>query len=75
MLAKIIHQTVHTTKPPPNSSLTDEQLQQIFETFDAEVECAAVGIDPGLFRTMTEEEFRMDISSSELRAKGHGLSS
>ena len=29
MLAKIIHQTVHTTKPPPNSSLTDEQLQQI----------------------------------------------
>ena len=29
MLAKIIHQTVHTTKPPANSSLTDEQLQQI----------------------------------------------
>lgn len=44
-----------------------------FESFDAEVECAAVGVDAGLFRTMTEGEFRMDISSSELRAKGKGL--
>ena len=44
-----------------------------FESFDAEAECGAVGVDPGLFRTMTEGEFRMDISSSELRAKGQGL--
>lgn len=48
-------------------------LSGVFETFDADVECTAVGIDPGLFRTMSEEEFRMDISSSELRAKGRGL--
>ena len=48
-------------------------LSGVFETFEAEEECTAVGIDPGLFRTMSEEEFRMDISSSELRAKGRGL--
>lgn len=45
----------------------------VFETFDAEAECNAVGIAPELFRTLSEEEFRMDISSSELRAKGKGL--
>ena len=29
MLAKIIQQTVHTTKPPSNFSLKDDQLLQI----------------------------------------------
>ena len=45
----------------------------LFVNFDAEAECEAVGVDPALFRTLSEAEFRMDISSSELRAQGRGL--
>ena len=29
MLTKVIQQTVHTTKPPSNFSLKDDQLQQM----------------------------------------------
>ena len=44
-----------------------------FVNFDRAKECANVGVDPELFLTLTEAEFRMDISSSALRAKGRGL--
>jgi nicotinamide mononucleotide (NMN) deamidase PncC len=44
-----------------------------FVNFESVKECEAVGVDAGLFQTLTEAEFRMDISSSALRAKGQRL--
>jgi Kef-type K+ transport system membrane component KefB len=38
-----------------------------FETFDAGAACARAGLDAGLFKVLTEREFRVDLSSSEIR--------
>eukprot|EP01052_Picozoa_sp_SAG31_P040500 SAG31_NODE_5878_length_2278_cov_2.396053_2_plen_448_part_00 len=41
----------------------------VFENFDAEKQSKLIGFDPQMFVVMSEAEFRVDISSSELRAK------
>ena len=42
----------------------------LFVDFDPGAACAGLGVDRALFRVLSEAEFRLDVSSSALRAAG-----